>query len=88
MQQRDRSGGKTARDYSAGTSVIRFQIFFQCITEEGVPSWRLGEAYERTGRMKALYSWERNSLKRPHDAEAMERSALKREKNFVRKDWT
>jgi len=26
------------RDYSAGTYVIHFQIFFQCITEEGVPS--------------------------------------------------
>jgi len=42
--------------------------------------------------MKALYSWERDSLKEPHDAEAMEphdteameRSVLKRENNFVR----
>jgi len=45
-----------------------------------------GEAYERTGRMNALYSWERDSLEGPHDAEAMERSALKREKNFVQRD--
>jgi len=56
------------------------------ITEEGEPS--RGEAYERTDRMKAQYGWERDSLVRPHDAEAMERSALKRGKNFVRRDWT
>jgi len=59
-------------DYSAGTSVTHFQIFFQCITEE-----RPREAYERTGRMKALCSWERDSLEGPHDAKAMEQSALK-----------
>jgi len=29
-----------------------------------------------TGRMNALYSWERDSLKGLHDAEAMEQSAL------------
>jgi len=46
-----------------------------------------GEVYERTGWMNALYSWERDSLEGLHDAEAMERSALKREKNFVRRDW-
>jgi len=34
----DKSVGETAQDYSAGTSVIYFQIFFQFITEEGVPS--------------------------------------------------
>jgi len=34
-----------------------------------------GEAYERTGRMNALYSWERDSLEGPHNAEAIERSA-------------
>jgi len=33
--------------------------------------------------MNALYS-----LEGPHDAEAMERNALKRGKNFVRRDWT
>jgi len=47
--------------------------------------------YERTGWMTALYSWERDSLEGPHDAEAMERSALKQlkqGKNFVQKDWT
>jgi len=32
--------------------------------------------------MKALYSWERDSLEEPHDAEAMERSVLKQGKNF------
>jgi len=37
MQLQDRSGGETARDNSAGTSVIHFQIFFQCITEEREP---------------------------------------------------
>jgi len=47
-----------------------------------------GEAYERTGRMNVLYSWERDSLEGPHDAEAMERRALKRGKNFVWRDWT
>jgi len=31
--------------------------------------------------MKALYSWERSYLEGPHDAEAMERSALMRGKN-------
>jgi len=44
------------------------------------------EAYERTGPMNALYSWERDSLEGPHDA--MERSALKWRKNFVWRDWT
>jgi len=38
--------------------------------------------------MNAFYIWERDSLEGPHDAEAMERSALKRGKNFVWKDWT
>jgi len=38
--------------------------------------------------MNALYSWERDSLEGPHDAEAMERCALKLRKNFVRKVWT
>jgi len=47
-----------------------------------------GEECERTGRINALYSWERDFLEGPHDAEAMERSALKRGKNFVRRDWT
>jgi len=42
---------RIARDYSASTSVIHFRIFFQCITEIGEAG-----AYERTGRMKALYS--------------------------------
>jgi len=32
-QQRERSGGKTARDYSSGTSVKDFQICLQCLTE-------------------------------------------------------
>jgi len=36
-QQRDRSGRETARDYSASAYVIHFQIFIQCITEEGEP---------------------------------------------------
>jgi len=30
-----------------------------------------GEAYEKTGRMNALYSWERDSLEGPYDAEAI-----------------
>jgi len=47
-----------------------------------------GYLHLRTGRMNALYSWERDSLEGHHDAEAMERSALKRGKNFVQKDWT
>jgi len=34
------------------------------------------------GRIKALYRLERDSLEGPHDAEAMERSALKREKTL------
>jgi len=38
--------------------------------------------------MNALYSCERDSLEGPHDAEAMERSALKQGKNFVQRDWT
>jgi len=38
--------------------------------------------------MNALYSWERDSLGGPHDAEAMKRSALKRGKNFPRSNWT
>jgi len=45
---------ETARDYSAGTSVIHFQIFFQCIM-----------AYGRKGQMKALYSWERDFWRDP-----------------------
>jgi len=32
--------------------------------------------------MNALYSWEKDSLEGPHDAEAMERSALKRGKTL------
>jgi len=35
--------------------------------------------------MKALYSWERDSLEEPHDAVAMERSALKGENIVWRK---
>jgi len=35
-----------------------------------------------------LYGWERDSLEGPHDAEAIERSAVKREKNFVWRGWT
>jgi len=31
--------------------------------------------------MNVLYSWERDSLEGTHDAEAMERSTLKRKKN-------
>jgi len=38
--------------------------------------------------MNALYSWERGFFERPHDVEEMERSALKRRKNFARRDWT
>jgi len=38
--------------------------------------------------MNDFYSSERDSLEGPHDAEAIERSALKRRKNFVRRDWT
>jgi len=38
--------------------------------------------------MNALYSWERDFLERPNDAESMERNALKRGKNFVRRGWT
>jgi len=38
-QQRDKSGGETARNYFAGTSVITLPNFFWCITEEGEPSW-------------------------------------------------
>jgi len=34
--------------------------------------------------MKALYSWERDSLEGPYDAEAMEQSALKRGKTLCR----
>jgi len=60
--------------------MIHFQIFLQCIAEEEEPPrWGI----ERTGRMKALYGWERNSLEGFHEVEAMERSALKRRKNFV-----
>jgi len=29
---------EASRDYSAGVSEIHFQIFFQCIAEEGKPS--------------------------------------------------
>jgi len=38
--------------------------------------------------MNALNRWERDSLERPYDAEAMERCALKLGKNFVRRVWT
>jgi len=38
--------------------------------------------------MNALYSWERDSLEVHHNAEAVERSALKRGKNLVWRDWT
>jgi len=44
--------------------------------------------YERTSRMNTLYSWEMDSLEGPHDVKATEQSALKRGKNFVRRDWT
>jgi len=33
-----RSNSETARDYAAGTSVIHYQIFFQCIKKEGESS--------------------------------------------------
>jgi len=33
-EQWDRSGGETARDYSAGDSVINWQTFFQFIAED------------------------------------------------------
>jgi len=61
--------------------VIHFQIFFQCITEEGEPS-RGGD--ENTSRMKALYNWERDSLEESHDAKDMDRSALKQGKTLCR----
>jgi len=63
-----RGGSETVRDYSAVTSVIHFQTFIQCIKRKG---YRPGEAYEKTGRMNALYGWQRDSLEGPHDAEAM-----------------
>jgi len=83
-QHRDGSGGETARDYYASTSVKNFQIFFQCIklSRKGNNSEK---AYERTNRMIASYSWERVFLEGLHDAEAMERSALKWGKNFLRR---
>jgi len=65
--------------------VIHFQFFFGVSQRK---EYHPGKEYERTGRMNALYIWERDSLERPHDAEAMERSALKQGKNFVRRDWT
>jgi len=34
--------------------------------------------------MNALYSWERDFLEESHDAEAMEQSALKQEKNLCK----
>jgi len=58
--------------------VIHFQIFFSVSQKKG----NHPEAYERTSRMKALYSWERDSLERLYVAEAMERSALKRGKTL------
>jgi len=61
-QQRDKSGGETARDYPADTSMIHFQIFYSVSQRKGSHP---GEAYERTGRMKALYSWEWNYLEGP-----------------------
>jgi len=44
------------------------------------------EAHERTGRMKALHSWKRDSLETPHDVETLERSFPKREKNPARRE--
>jgi len=66
--------GETARDFSASTSVKDFQVYFQC---SQIKKNHSRAAYKRTGRIKALYSCERDSLEGPHDAEAMERSALK-----------
>jgi len=42
--------------------MIYFLIFLLCIAEEGEPP---GETYERTGRMKALYSWVKDCLVSP-----------------------
>jgi len=49
-QQRDRSGGETARDHSSGTSATHFQLSLRCIIEEG---HHPREAHKRTGRMNA-----------------------------------
>jgi len=54
-QQRDRSGGETAREYSAG--ILRLQ------RKENHP----GEAYERTVWI-SFYSWGMVSLEGPHKA--------------------
>jgi len=71
--------GARQPENSAGTSVITSNSFFGVSQRKG---YHPGEAYERTGWMNALYSWERDSLERPHDADAMEQSALKRGKNY------
>ena len=42
-----------------------------------------GEAYVRTGRRKALYRTERNSLQGPHDEAEIQRKALRRGKNLA-----
>jgi len=84
-QQPDRSGGETARNYSADSSVIHFQIFFNVLQRKAN---NLRKTYKRTGSMNVLYSWERDSLEGPYEAEAMEWSALIRGKNFVRREWT
>jgi len=63
--------------------VINFQIFHFSVYCSGRKA-TLWEMYERTGRIKALNSWERNSLEGLYEAEAMERSVLKREENFMR----
>jgi len=57
----DRSGGEIAKDYSAGTSVIHFQILFQCIAEEGNHPW---EAYERTGAVGRRTLWRDPTMQR------------------------
>ena len=42
-----------------------------------------GEAYVRTGKRKALYRTERDSLKGPHEEAEIQRKALRRGKNLA-----
>jgi len=53
--------------------VIIFKSFFNVSQRKGNLPW---EAYKKKGRMKALYSWERDFLEGPYEAMKWTRKEL------------
>jgi len=85
-QQRDKSRGETIRDYSAGTFVKHFQIFFS-VYRKGRGTTP-GEAYEWTGLDKSFVQLGEGLFGGTPRCRGYGRSALNGGKNFVHREWT